>query len=186
MSTTDEEPPVTPVGVVPVEDSRAFGLLHGESLVAVACWALGEAGVTLLDFSTGWEHVQASGAALVLHDPLCPATPVSFLESAISTSASTAAVVAGVRPVTDTVKRLDDGVVGATVDRSTLVAVTSPVVLPPAVVASLPGWPDLTDVPTLVAGLRERYPVTFVEAPAEGRRVADESDLRLLEALTAQ
>ena len=41
------------VGVVPVEGrgSMPFALLHGESLVAVASWALGEAGVELLDFT---------------------------------------------------------------------------------------------------------------------------------------
>ena len=36
----------------------------------------------------------------------------------------------GVRPVTDTVKRLRDGVVTGTVDRSGLVQVTGPLVLP--------------------------------------------------------
>jgi 2-C-methyl-D-erythritol 4-phosphate cytidylyltransferase len=70
------------------------------------------------------------------------------------------------------------------VDRASLVAVASPLVLPASVVASLDDWPDLDDVPALVDQLRGRFPVTFLEAPAEARRVADESDLRLLEAAT--
>jgi hypothetical protein len=34
-----------------------------------------------------------------------------------------------------------------------------------------------------VALLRERHEVTLMEAPPQGRRVADESDLRLVEQL---
>jgi 2-C-methyl-D-erythritol 4-phosphate cytidylyltransferase len=90
-----------------------------------------------------------------------------------------------VRPVTDTVKETDGDLVGATVDRDGLVAVASPVVIPPAVVAALDEWPDLDDLPALVATLRESFPVRFVEAPALARRVVDESDLRLLEATGA-
>ena len=57
-------------------------------------------------------------------------------------------------------------------------------VLPPAVVAALDGLPSL-DFAALVAALRERFPVELLEAPPEGRRVAVEDDVRLLEALTA-
>ena len=74
--------------------------------------------------------------------------------------------------------------VGATVDRATLLQVVSPVVLPAAVVAALDGSPSL-DFAALVAELATRFPVETLEAPAEARRVADEADLRVLEALTA-
>jgi 2-C-methyl-D-erythritol 4-phosphate cytidylyltransferase len=73
--------------------------------------------------------------------------------------------------------------VGATHDRADLLQVVSPVVLPADVVAALDGLPT-TDFVALVAGLAERFPVDTLEAPAEARRVADESDLRVLEALT--
>ena len=56
--------------------------------------------------------------------------------------------------------------------------------LPAAVVAALDGVPT-TDFAALVAALAERFPVETLEAPAEARRVADEADLRVLEALTA-
>ncbi len=188
MSTTDELDPVPPAGVVPTEGrgSLPFALLHGESLVAVASWALGEAGVQLLDFDTSWSTVQAREAMLVLHDPLCPATPVGFLREAVATADRQQAVVVGVRPVTDTVEAVDgDGdAVGETVDREGLVSVASPVVLPPAVVAALGEWPSLEDLSALLSELRARYPVVFLEAPALGRRVADESDLRLLESVS--
>jgi 2-C-methyl-D-erythritol 4-phosphate cytidylyltransferase len=171
------------VGIVPVEGrgSLPFALLHGEPLVALASWALGEADVELLDFTTSWADVQARDAAVVVHDPLCPGTPPEFLASAVDAADST--VVVGVRPVTDTVKRVEGGVVGETVDRDGLFAVASPVVLPAAVVAALPQLPPLEDLAALVALLREHREVTYLEAPPEARRVADESDLRLLEHL---
>ncbi len=193
----------TPLGVVPTEGrgSLPFALWHGESLVAVASWSLAESGVTLLDFTSSWAQVVDASVPLVVHDPLCPTTPVEFLGSVVSAAcpggpgdpdgpggppgdrgSSGRPVLAGVRPVTDTVKEMASGLVGATVDRSQLVSLASPVVLPAGVVAALPDWPDLTNLPVLVARLAERFGVSFVEAPAEGRRIVDESDLRLLEA----
>jgi 2-C-methyl-D-erythritol 4-phosphate cytidylyltransferase len=171
------------VGIVPVEGrgSLPFALLDGEPLVAVASWALGEAGVELLDFTAAWVDVQARDAAVVVHDPLCPGTPSEFLARAVEAADGT--VVVGVRPVTDTVKQVADGVVGETVDRDGLFLVASPVVLPPAVVASLPEPPPLEDLAALVAQLREEREITYLEAPPEARRVADESDLLLLQHL---
>ncbi len=185
----DDEP--TPaVGMVPVEGrgSLPFALLHNESLVAVASWALGEAGVELLDFTESWEQVQARETALVVHDPLCPGTSVDFLRGCVAALDETPdAVVVGARPVTDTVRAVDErGVLGETADRSELLAVTSPVVLPASVVASLPELPALDDVADLVVALRAAHHVLEIrEAPPAGRRVTDESDLRLLEALSA-
>jgi len=89
------------------------------------------------------------------------------------------------RPVTDTVKVVVDGFVGETLDRSDLVSVCSPVVLPASVVAGLDALPSL-DFATLVATLRQRFPVEYVEAPAEARRVASEDDVTLLAALTSR
>jgi 2-C-methyl-D-erythritol 4-phosphate cytidylyltransferase len=93
------------------------------------------------------------------------------------------AVVVGVRPVTDTVKVLEDGRLGGTVDRSGLVVVCSPVVLPAAVVAELDSTPDL-DFAALVEALAGRFPVERVEAPPEARRVGSDDDVALLAALT--
>ena len=182
----------TPAGVVPTEGrgSLPFALLHGESLVAVASWALGEAGVELLDFTASRRDVLARGCALVLHDPLCPGTPVSFLTEAVRASEAGGVVVVGVRPVTDTVSTTGGGgVLGATVDRSGLLAVASPVVLPAVVLAALPALPDtddLADLVTSLVGTLGEDRVLLLEAPAAARRVVDESDLRLLEALPGQ
>lgn len=176
------------VGVVPLEGrgSLPFALLHNESLVAVASWALGEAEVMLLDFTEGWADIVAREAALVVHDPLCPGTPVAFLREALADCDERGSVVVGVRPVTDTVRAVDDsGTTGRTIDRNGLLAVASPVVIPAAVVASLHEAPPLDDLADLVVALREHHEVTFLEAPAEARRVTDESDLQLVEALVS-
>jgi len=163
--------------------SLPFALVHGEPLVAAAAWAMGEAGVTLVDIGTGWDDLAAADAPFVLHDALCPLTPPAFLAECVAHAADSAAVTVGIRPVTDTVKRLDEGRVGDTVDRTELLQVVSPIVLPAAVVGALDGVPS-GDFAALVAELAQRFPVETLEAPAEARRVADEADLRVLEALT--
>ncbi len=185
---TAEVPPA--LGFVAEDDrgSLPFTLIHGEALVAAATWSLGESGVTPVDFTTSWEGMVAAEEPLVLHDSLCPMTPPAFIAHCVSTALAREAVVVGVRPVTDTVKNLaiEDGVpvLGATIDRTSLISVASPIVLPPAVVAALDDWPS-GDFAEIAGELARRFPVVSVEAPPVGRRVASEDDVRLLEALSA-
>src|SRR6478736_280207 len=163
--------------------SLPFALIHGEALVACAVWSLGEAEVTPVDAGTLWSGIVESGEPFVLHDSLCPMTPPDFIADCVARALDHSCVVVGVRPVTDTVKVVEDGVVGETLDRDGLVTVASPVVLPAEVVASL-GGPPTDDFVALVADLRRRYPVELVEAPPAARRVGSEEDVRVLEALT--
>src|ERR1700709_1359039 len=130
---------MNPLGIVPTDarGSLPYALVHGESLVAAASWALSTAEVELYDYSVSFAAVQDTDRALVVHDPLCPLTPVAFIEEAIEECERTGAVVVGVRSVTDTVKEYDGTTLGATLDREQLVCVTSPVVLPAAVVTAL-------------------------------------------------
>jgi 2-C-methyl-D-erythritol 4-phosphate cytidylyltransferase len=176
------------MGQVPTtgRGSMPFATLDGEPLVALASFALEDAGAELVDFNVELASLHDRQRALVLHDPLCPLTPVAFLREAIAVSVSEDVVVVGVQPVTDTIKTTRDGVVGETVDREGLWTVTSPVVLPASVVAGLDRWPEAEDFPALVSSLREHVEVRFLEAPALGRRVEDESALVLLEALAAE
>ncbi|WP_408896803.1 2-C-methyl-D-erythritol 4-phosphate cytidylyltransferase [Nocardioides sp. R1-1] len=183
-----------PVAGMIVEEGRGalpFHLIHGESLVATAAWAVGEAGVDLLDQTVPWDVLVERGEPLLLHDPLCPMTPPEFLRRCAERADVEDRIVVGVRPVTDTVKELRaDDVVGSSVDRDALVAVCSPVVLPASVVADLLGGGGAlpsTDFVELVTALRGRYGgerVLLVEAPPEARRVASEADLAVLAALT--
>lgn len=186
----DENPATAdPLGYVPLagRGSLPFLLVHGESLVATATWALEAAEVEILDASVPFEEVRRCGRPVVLHDPLCPLTPFAFIAEVVAESAARGAVVAGVRSVTDTVKELDGDRVGATVDRDGLVCVTSPLVLPATVVAGVEGLdsPDVADFAALVEQLRAQWPVLFLEAPPLGRRIGDEAELRVLEALSA-
>lgn len=164
--------------------SLPYSLIHGEALIACAAWALGDAGVTPLDSGITWDAVRLSDEPVVVHDSLCPMTPADFIATCVRRSLDDDVVVVGTRPVTDTIKELTDGLVGATVDRSELVSVVSPVVLPPSVVAALVDEPG-SDLVALVARLAPTYPVVLVEAPASARRVSSTEEIALLEALTA-
>ena len=164
--------------------SLPFALLHGEALVACASWALGDAGVTAVDLGTSWEAIAEADEPFVLHDALCPMTPADFLEACVARAVDTGRVVVGVRPVTDTVKSLDDGLVGETLDRDELRVVASPIVRPASVVRALSGLPT-TDFAALVEWLRAAHEVELAVAPPSARRVATEEDVRVLEALTA-
>ena len=186
----DELGPIA-LGVVVERDrgSLPFALLHGEPLVACAAWAMGEAGVQLLDLTTPWDDVREAGLPLVWHDSLCPMTPPDFLAACVRRAVADGAVVAGVLPVTDTVKELvdtpDGPVVGATYDRAGLRELASPLVLPAAVVAGLADWPS-PDFRAALNLLRERAEVDLLEAPASARRVRLLADLSRLEALTTR
>lgn len=160
--------------------SLPFTLIHGEALVACASWALDEARVTQVDIATEWSVVADADDPFVLHDALCPMTPPAFIADCVARALDEDCVVVGVRPVTDTVKEVADGQVGATVDREGLVALAAPVVLPPRVVRSLDAAPG-PDLAALVISLAD---VALVEAPPSGRAVRSEEDVRLLEALT--
>lgn len=175
-----EAPPSLGVVVEAGRGSLPFALVHGEALVACAAWALGEAGVDIVDASVPWDQVRDAGRPLVLHDALCPMTPPDFVAACVRRAVAADVPVAGVRPVTDTVKQVADGFVGATVDREGLVTLAAPVVLPERVVRSWEHAPG-PDLAALVAALPD---VELVEAPPAGRAVASEDDVRLLEALT--
>ena len=173
------------LGWVPIggRGSLPFALVHGESLVAAASWAVGEAGVQLVDASVTFDQVRQGGRPLLLHDPLCPLTPADFLAEAVAICLETGQVVVGWREVTDTVKSRQGDVLGATLDRSALRSVTSPVVIPAAVLAGLDAL-DSDDLPSLVGRLAEVADLHWLAAPPTGRRIANTNELGVLEALS--
>jgi len=179
----DEEQQV--LGWVPLDGrgSLPFALVHGESLVAAASWAVGESGAQLFDASVTFDQVRGSGLPLLIHDPLCPLAPADFLAEAAALCVQTGTVVVGYRPVTDTVKRRTGETLGETVDRGGLRAVATPVVIPGDVLASLDGL-DTADLARLVAQLADLGTISWLEAPPVARRIAGEADLLVLEALS--
>lgn len=182
----DDDDVVRALGMV-VDEGRGalpYALIHGESLVACAAWAVGESGVDLVDATVGWEAWAEAGRDVVLHDALCPMTPPSFITACLDHARATGRSVVGVRPVTDTVKVVEDHRVGRTLDRTVLLAVTSPLVIPATVVAQLAERPS-GDLARAVADLTgDGHRVDTLEAPPEGRRVSSTEDIRLLDALT--
>lgn len=173
-----------PLGWVPIEGrgSLPFALVHGESLVAAASWAVGESGAQLFDASVSFEQVRRSGRALLVHDPLCPLTPADFLAGAAELSSETGRVVVAFREVTDTIKHREGDRLGETVDRTTLRAVASPVVIPATALAELESLPP--DFAELVGVLAGRVEIEWLPAPALARRIHDLDDLAVLEALS--
>lgn len=188
MHDFDDDAPI-PLGVVVEADrgSLPFALLHGEPLVACAAWAMGQAGVQLLDLRTAWDDVRDAGAPLVWHDALCPMVPPGFIQACVRRAVEAGVVVAGVLAVTDTVKEIVQApagaVVGETLDRDGLRRLVSPIVIPPLVVAAVDAWPS-TDFRSALAALRRVADVELLEAPAEAARVTGRQDLARLEALT--
>jgi 2-C-methyl-D-erythritol 4-phosphate cytidylyltransferase len=166
--------------------SLPFALVHGEALVTCATWALSEAGVLPLDARTTMEGVHDAELPLVLHDSLCPMTPPAFIAECVRRAVADGVVVAGVRPVTDTVKVLHGDTLGETVDREALARVVSPVVVPAdrvegaAALLSDPG----VDLAALVEALLADGPLVLLEAPPQAMRVSGPDDVRVLEALT--
>jgi 2-C-methyl-D-erythritol 4-phosphate cytidylyltransferase len=125
------------------------------------------------------------GSGLVLLDERCPGTTAQVVRRVVASASEGAvgavgAVAVGVRPVTDTVKAVRDGYVGPTVDRDALVAVCSPLVLPAGLAHGL--GEEIPALPALVARLvREGVAVVHVEVPSSARRLADASELVLLQ-----
>ncbi len=156
------------LGCVVDQDRGAlpYALIHGESLIACASWALGDAGVTAVDYATTWTGIRAAGEPFVFHDVLCPMAPASFIGACVARAVASDAVVVAFRPVTDTVKVVADGFVGETVDRTNVKAVASPIVLPASAVAALAEFPSY-DFVELVEALSGRFTVEYVEAPTE-------------------
>jgi 2-C-methyl-D-erythritol 4-phosphate cytidylyltransferase len=132
------------------------------------------------------EGVPDADLPLVLHDSLCPMTPPDFIAGCVRRAVTDGVVVAGVRPVTDTVKVLRGDTLGETVDREALARVASPVVVPADRVdgvAALLSDPGI-DLAALVEALRADGPLVLLEAPPQAMRVSGLDDVRVLEALT--
>lgn len=171
------------LGFVPDEGrgSLPFALVYGEPLIAAATFAVEAADITVLDPRTEWEYVVETGLPLLIHDPLCPLTPSSFLFEATEAALESDRVVVGVRPVTDTIKQDLGDRLGETLDRSALREITSPIVVPARVVAELVALPS-GDFSAMLDEL-SKYGIQEVEAPALSRRIRAAEDIPVLEAL---
>jgi 2-C-methyl-D-erythritol 4-phosphate cytidylyltransferase len=179
--------------VVPEPAGTRALLLRREPLAVHALAALAGAGVQgrlagpgAPDAEISMVDLCAGADLVVVHDARCPLLPAEALADCLVAAAPGVAVL-GTRPVTDTVKRVDAGVLGATVDRAGLAALAAPVVLGADLVAALaarlPTLADLVSLSLLVDALAGRCRLQAVEVPSAGRRVHDADDLALLQCL---
>lgn len=148
---------------------------------------LGEALTTLL--ASCPRRSREAARVLLVHDPLCPLVPPSFLATVLDRAlAEPGTVVVATRPMTDTVKSVVDGVVRTTVDRTLLRVLSSPLVLPIGLLRDLGDDGSLTGCADPGA-LVERVgaagaPVHWAPAAAIGQRVNNAAAVRVLECLT--
>jgi 2-C-methyl-D-erythritol 4-phosphate cytidylyltransferase len=154
--------------------------IDGLNLSDRAACVAGELGLPL---AASLAEAVARGGPIVVLDAHCPLVAADDVRRVQEAGRAGPAV--GVRPVTDTVKRVrhTPGVdlLGETVDREALVALTAPLTVPDgSVLAGLETAAD--DVAWLAAALRRRTEVTLVEVSPAARRVRDGSDLELLSA----
>ena len=140
---------------------------------------------TVREDAEWWSAVRAEpGAGLVVHDVLCPLVTGAFIaELCRRAEERPDAALVAVRPVTDTLKEVVDDRIERTIDREGLVSITSPVVLPRALVTDPEDVPPVTDFAALVAWLRPRAHVELVRAPSLARRVEHAGAVHLLESL---
>jgi 2-C-methyl-D-erythritol 4-phosphate cytidylyltransferase len=196
MGVVTSRPRPTLLTVVPLEGrgDLPFHTVHGTPLVLHAATALaglgpvvvtGEKhqrrwGRTLLpgwvDFAEAEEIWDAHPGRVLLHDSLCPLVPRAFLEEVAGSAGSAAAY----RPVTDTLKVVQDDRTVGTVDREKFGIVTSPLLL-----VGVSQQPPTEDFAATVLWLRQRTSVTLVKAPSIGRRAADLGSLSVLESVDA-
>jgi 2-C-methyl-D-erythritol 4-phosphate cytidylyltransferase len=133
-----------------------------------------------------WERVRDAdpSAGLLVHDALCPLASADFIRGLRRDAADPESSLLAYRPVTDTVKTVQDSRIHGTIDREGLAALVSPAVVAPRVLAAAleaDDRPPVDDFARLAAWLRARGPVELVRAPSLARRVDDASAVNLLE-----
>jgi len=131
-----------------------------------------------------WWGSLSGTLTVVLHDPLCPLVPASFLSGCLedrSPDGEPVPALLAFRPVTDTIKTVVDERIVDTLDRDRFAIVTSPVVFDHDGGGDRPSSTE--DFAALATWLRQRGPVGMRKAPSLGRRVDDPSAVNLLECM---
>jgi 2-C-methyl-D-erythritol 4-phosphate cytidylyltransferase len=118
----------------------------------------------------------AGDGGRVVVDERCPGLDAATVRRLVVAAADGRPRV-GVRPVSDTVKRVHAGAVTGTVDRAGLLQVASPLVVPAVYVGHLA---EGGTMPQLAAALARVTEVVPVEVPAAARPLADPDELALL------
>lgn len=133
----------------------------------------------------GLAAVPADATVIVVHDAARPlATPDLFDAAVLAIEAGAAGAICAV-PVTDTVKRMADGVVVETVDRRHLVAVQTPQAFDAATLrAAHASEPDATDDAAVVEAAGAA--VVVVSGDPRNLKITNPDDLAVAETLLAR
>lgn len=166
--------------------------MRGEPLTAAAMASLsGWCDAVLVgpggrDPSTPLDLLCHGADRIVVHDPLCPLLAPAALSGCVAALLPGQAVL-GVRPVTDTLKRVEEGELSSTIERDLMAALASPVVFAADAVEPLtrllPTAGDLGDLAALVGALAGLCRLRGLEVPSAGRRIGDADDLAVLTVL---
>lgn len=128
-------------------------------------------------------QVPEHAGVVLVHDAARPLVPADVVRRVVDAVRSGAAGVVPAVPVVDTVKQVLDGIVHATVDRGSLVAVQTPQGFRPDVLRR--AYAQAGDAATDDAGLVERLGERVVVVPGDARalKVTAPLDLVLVEAM---
>jgi 2-C-methyl-D-erythritol 4-phosphate cytidylyltransferase len=128
----------------------------------------------------GLEVVPADAAIIIVHDAARPLTPLAVFERCIGAIREGADAAIAAISVTDTIKRVADGIVVETIDRSALVSVQTPQAFNATVLRSAHSkYSDATDDAALVEQGGGR--VVVVEGDVRARKLTTREDLAILE-----
>ncbi len=133
-----------------------------------------------------WWRTVSGPVRVVLHDPLCPLVPASFIAGLLDVAAGEQRDhLVAFRPVTDTIKTVEDDHIADTLDRDLFGIIASPVVFDHHRDEAAPhrATPPTDDFGALATWLRRSGPVRLRKAPSLGRRVDDPSAVNLLECM---
>jgi 2-C-methyl-D-erythritol 4-phosphate cytidylyltransferase len=130
----------------------------------------------------GLEAVPSRAEIVVVHDAVRPLATAALFESVVEAVVSGADAAIPGLPVTDTLKRVSDDLVVATLERSDVVSVQTPQAFKASILRKAhAGSEDATDDAALVESLGGT--VRVVPGERSNLKLTDPVDLRILEAL---
>lgn len=160
-----------------LEHARAIVALHAEVEARSPAIVVAGGETRQQSVAAGLAALSDEVDVVLVHDAARPLTPLEVFDRVIDAVRATGGGVIPTIPVTDTVKRVADGVVVETVDRSELVAVQTPQGFPRSalVAAYANAAADHTDDAALFAAAG--HSVTTVSGDERGFKVTTAADL---------
>ncbi len=156
-----------------------------ERVLAAAQEEIGRIEAQIWSIDAGLREVSPQAELIAIHDGARPLLPPRVLEETVAQAARTGAA-APALPVTDTIKRIKDGVSTGTVDREDLRAVQTPQIFEAGLIRAalekaIADGENLTD--DCAAVERLGMPVTLTQGSRENIKITTPFDLLLGQAI---